>query len=92
VVDRLERLAALRGTLDPLANDIAGEQPAGERGRRDGEFRCEQTPEKTKNRAGGRDAVARGGALDWALFALGIGALIALTYIVGRKVRAKLAL
>jgi uncharacterized membrane protein YdjX (TVP38/TMEM64 family) len=42
--------------------------------------------------AAGRDAVARGSALDWGLFALGIGALVALTYIVGRKVRAKLAL
>jgi len=40
--------------------------------------------------AGG--AVAHGGPLDWGLFALGIGALVALTYIVGRKVRAKLAL
>ena len=42
--------------------------------------------------ASGRDALARGGALNWGLFALGIGALIALTYIVGRKVRAKLAI
>ena len=42
--------------------------------------------------AAGRDAVAHGGPLDWGLFALGIGALVALTYIVGRKVRAKLAL
>jgi len=41
--------------------------------------------------AAGRDALARGGALDWGLFALGIAALVALTYIVGRKVRAKLA-
>jgi uncharacterized membrane protein YdjX (TVP38/TMEM64 family) len=42
--------------------------------------------------AAGRDALAHGGAADWGLFALGIGALVALTYIVGRKVRAKLAL
>ena len=42
--------------------------------------------------AAGRDVVARGGALDWGLFALGIVALAALTWLVGQRVRAKLAL
>ena len=41
--------------------------------------------------AAGRDVLAHGSAANWALFALGIAALVALTYIVGRKVRAKLA-
>ena len=40
--------------------------------------------------AAGRGAFAQGGALNWALFAAGILALLALTFIVGRKVRAML--
>ena len=42
--------------------------------------------------AAGRDALAQGSALYWALFAAGIAALVALSLIVGRVVRAKLAL
>ena len=42
--------------------------------------------------AAGRGAIAHGGAVNWALFALGIGAMLALTWIVGRKVRAMLKL
>ena len=42
--------------------------------------------------AAGRDVLARGSAASWALLALGVAALVALTFIVGRKVRAKLAL
>jgi undecaprenyl-diphosphatase len=42
--------------------------------------------------ATGRDALAHGGAANWALFAAGIGALLALTLIVGRKLRQRLAL
>jgi uncharacterized membrane protein YdjX (TVP38/TMEM64 family) len=42
--------------------------------------------------AAGRDALAQGSPLNWALFAAGIAALVALSVIVGRMVRAKLAL
>ncbi|MFN2645275.1 MAG: VTT domain-containing protein [Burkholderiales bacterium] len=41
--------------------------------------------------ATGRDALAQGGAANWALFGAGIAALLALTLIVGRKLRARLA-
>ena len=42
--------------------------------------------------AAGRGALAQGGALNWTLFALGIAAFATLSFLVGRKVRAKLAL
>jgi undecaprenyl-diphosphatase len=42
--------------------------------------------------AAGRDVIAHGGALDWALLAGGIVALLALSFIVGRKVRKALKL
>ena len=42
--------------------------------------------------AAGRDALAHGGAANWALVAAGIAALLALTLIVGRRLRARLAL
>jgi uncharacterized membrane protein YdjX (TVP38/TMEM64 family) len=42
--------------------------------------------------AAGRDALAHGGAENWALVAAGIAALLALTLIVGRQLRARLAL
>lgn len=42
--------------------------------------------------AAGRGAISEGGALNWAIFVAGIGATIALTMIVGRKVRARLKL
>jgi hypothetical protein len=42
--------------------------------------------------ATGRDALAHGGALNWALLGAGIVALLALTFIVGRKVRKALKL
>jgi uncharacterized membrane protein YdjX (TVP38/TMEM64 family)/membrane-associated phospholipid phosphatase len=47
---------------------------------------------KTYLGAAGRDALARGGAANWGLFALGMAAMLALTWIVGRKVRAMLKL
>jgi uncharacterized membrane protein YdjX (TVP38/TMEM64 family) len=40
----------------------------------------------------GRDAVVHGDPLSWTLFGAGIAATLALTFIVGRKVRKKLAL
>lgn len=40
--------------------------------------------------AAGRGAVAEGGALNWGVFALGVGATVALTLVVGRKVKQKL--
>ena len=42
--------------------------------------------------ATGRDALAHGGALNWALLGAGIVALLVLTFIVGRKVRKALKL
>jgi uncharacterized membrane protein YdjX (TVP38/TMEM64 family) len=42
--------------------------------------------------AAGRGAMTEGGALNWTLFAAGVAATIALTMIVGRKVRARLKL
>jgi uncharacterized membrane protein YdjX (TVP38/TMEM64 family) len=42
--------------------------------------------------AAGRGALSHGGALDWSLFAAGIAAFLVLSLIVGRLVRAKLAL
>jgi uncharacterized membrane protein YdjX (TVP38/TMEM64 family) len=42
--------------------------------------------------AAGRDALSHGGALNWALLGAGIVALLALTFIVGRKVRKALKL
>jgi uncharacterized membrane protein YdjX (TVP38/TMEM64 family) len=42
--------------------------------------------------AAGRDVIAHGGALDWALLGGGIVALLALSFIVGRKVRKALNL
>jgi uncharacterized membrane protein YdjX (TVP38/TMEM64 family) len=42
--------------------------------------------------AAGRGAITEGGALNWTLFAAGVAATIALTMIVGRKVRARLKL
>ena len=42
--------------------------------------------------AAGRGAVSHGGALNWALLGAGILALLALTFIVGRKVRRRLKL
>ncbi len=42
--------------------------------------------------AAGRGALGGGGALSWALFAGGILALLALSFIVGRRVRARLEL
>ena len=47
---------------------------------------------KTYIGAAGRGAISEGGALNWAIFAAGIGATIALTVIVGKKVRARLKL
>ena len=40
----------------------------------------------------GRGAISEGGMLNWAIFAAGVGATIALTLIVGRRVRARLKL
>jgi len=37
--------------------------------------------------AAGRDALSEGGALNWTIFAAGIAATLALTVLVGRKVR-----
>jgi uncharacterized membrane protein YdjX (TVP38/TMEM64 family)/membrane-associated phospholipid phosphatase len=37
--------------------------------------------------AAGRDALSEGGALNWTIFAAGVGATLALTALVGRKVR-----
>ena len=42
--------------------------------------------------AAGRGAISEGGALNWSIFAAGIAATVALTLIVGRKVRARLEL
>ena len=42
--------------------------------------------------AAGRGALTHGGVANWALFAAGIAALLALTLIVGRRLRARLAL
>jgi uncharacterized membrane protein YdjX (TVP38/TMEM64 family)/membrane-associated phospholipid phosphatase len=42
--------------------------------------------------AAGRGALAHGGTLDWSLFAAGVAAFLVLSLIVGRMVRAKLAL
>ena len=42
--------------------------------------------------AAGRDALTHGGAANWSLVAAGIAALLALTLIVGRQLRARLAL
>jgi undecaprenyl-diphosphatase len=42
--------------------------------------------------AAGRGAITEGGALNWTIFAAGVAATIALTMIVGRKVRAALKL
>ena len=42
--------------------------------------------------AAGRGAITEGGALNWTIFAVGVAATIALTMIVGRKVRAALKL
>jgi undecaprenyl-diphosphatase len=42
--------------------------------------------------AAGRGALAEGSVLDWTIFALGVAATIALTLIVGRKVKKKLKL
>ena len=40
----------------------------------------------------GRGALTEGGALNWTIFAAGVAATVALTIIVGRKVRARLEL
>jgi membrane-associated phospholipid phosphatase len=40
----------------------------------------------------GRDLLAHGSAANWTLFALGLAALAALTWLVGHQVRARLAL
>ena len=42
--------------------------------------------------AAGRGAITEGGALNWSIFAAGAAATVALTLIVGRKVRARLEL
>jgi len=42
--------------------------------------------------AAGRDVFAHGSALSWALLAAGILALLALTFVVGRRVREALRL
>jgi uncharacterized membrane protein YdjX (TVP38/TMEM64 family) len=42
--------------------------------------------------AAGRGAITEGGVLNWTIFAVGVVATIALTLIVGRKVRARLKL
>ena len=41
--------------------------------------------------AAGRDALSEGGALNWSVFAAGIAATLALTLLVGRKVRRRYA-
>jgi uncharacterized membrane protein YdjX (TVP38/TMEM64 family)/membrane-associated phospholipid phosphatase len=40
----------------------------------------------------GRGALSEGGALNWLLFAAGLAAAVGLTYVIGKKVRARLAL
>ena len=40
--------------------------------------------------AAGRGALADGGALNWSVFALGVGATVALTLVIGRRVKQKL--
>jgi uncharacterized membrane protein YdjX (TVP38/TMEM64 family) len=42
--------------------------------------------------AAGRGAISEGGLLNWSLFALGVAATVALTLLVGRRVRKKLKL